>query len=219
MGGADKLLENVDGMPLLRRQAVAGLDAALSVVVTLPPERPARHAALDGLSLRLIVVDDAAEGMGASIRAGMTGIAPPTTGVIVLPADMPEIGAPELRAVMDAHAKAPRAVIRGATADGRAGHPVLFPARLFGRLRRLAGDTGAKPALSGETPRLVSLPPQMQQGHQPRLTGKIRLPRDRHRFGLLDDAQRQPGRERPAENTADRLAEQHARRPTPAREA
>lgn len=156
MRGGDKLLEPVAGLPLLRRQALAALKVA-PVIVTLPPDRPLRRRALEGLALRQVEVADAAEGLAASIRAGVAA-ANDGAALMVMLADMPEVGAGDLAALVAAHARAPEAVIRAAGADGTPGHPALFPARMLPALAKLQGDTGARDLLRAEAPVLVPLP-------------------------------------------------------------
>ena len=57
MRGRDKLLERVDGMSLLRRQAeMARRVTRGPVLVTLPPPPHARYGELEGMDLSLIVV-------------------------------------------------------------------------------------------------------------------------------------------------------------------
>ncbi len=159
MRGADKLLQAVDGVTVLRRQAEAALAAGADVVACLAPDRPERREALAGLDLRCVTVADAVRGMSASIRAGVAALPEGCTGVMILPADMPEIDADDLRAVLAAFDTAGRdRVARGASQDGTPGHPVLFPSRLFAALSGLTGDAGARSVLRGEDVVLVSLP-------------------------------------------------------------
>ena len=75
MKGRDKLLEPVNGKPLLRRQAEAAVATGCPVMVALPPGGGARRDALDGLTLTQIEVSDAAEGMGATLRTAALFIA------------------------------------------------------------------------------------------------------------------------------------------------
>ncbi|MBV0912156.1 nucleotidyltransferase family protein [Anianabacter salinae] len=159
MRGGDKLLEEVDGMPLLRRQAAAARSVCEQVFVTLPVPGAARRAVLDGLDVVCVDVPDAAEGMSASIRAGAAALPHDVTHLVLLPADMPDIGARELATMLAAAEAAPGAVLRG-TAEGSdvPGHPVLIPARLFSSLATLSGDDGARGALRGETVTGVPLP-------------------------------------------------------------
>ncbi|PRX29769.1 CTP:molybdopterin cytidylyltransferase MocA [Meinhardsimonia xiamenensis] len=158
MRGADKLLEEVGGEPLLTRLARAGLAAGLTVIVTLPEPAGARGEALAGLDVLRVPVPDAAEGMAASIRAGLAACPEDPAGLMILPADMPEIDAADLALLAEAFAEEPERVMRGAGEDGTPGHPVIFPRRLFPALAALRGDEGARRALKGEHVRLVPLP-------------------------------------------------------------
>ena len=156
MRGGDKLLEVVGGRPLIRERAEMLLAAGLPVRVALPCPGTARRAALDGLAVTAVDVPDAAQGMAASIRAGIAALPPGLDGVLILPADMPEITAEDIRTACAAFGgKRP---LRATSADGVAGHPVLFPARLFPDLLRLGGDSGAKDLLKREGFDRVPLP-------------------------------------------------------------
>ena len=156
MRGSDKLLQVVGGQPVLRRQAQAALATGASVVVALPTDRPARLAALQGLSVQKVRVADAREGMAASIRAGVAALPEGVAGVAILPADMPEITARDLATVLTAFRAHGDRIVRGAAQSGAAGHPVVFPARLFAALLALKGDQGARQVLRGED--IVSVP-------------------------------------------------------------
>jgi len=158
MRGADKLLERVDGAPLLRRQALAALATGARVLVTLPRDLPDRHEprlkALAGLAVEILTID-ASEGMSASLRAG-AGAA--TGALMVLPADMPELRAGDLEAVWAAAEADPRRIWRGASFDGRPGHPVVFPAAMLRELAVTTGDAGGRAVISRHGAGLVALP-------------------------------------------------------------
>ena len=145
MAPRDKLLEPVGGVPLLRDRALTALAAGASVVVTLPPDRPTRREVVANLALRIVIVAQAAEGMGRSIATGADAVGD-GSGVLVLPADMPDITAADLGALLDAAEAAPDAIHRGAS-GGAPGHPVVFPADLVPRLAALRGDEGARAVL------------------------------------------------------------------------
>jgi CTP:molybdopterin cytidylyltransferase MocA len=158
MRGADKLLEPVDGVPLLVRQARVALATGVPVIVTLPVDRPLRHAALAGLDLMTVPVPDAALGLSASIRAGVkaAGARP----VLVLLADLPEITTDDLCLLLACHALAPDLILRATAADGTPGHPVLFPDWALPGLAALTGDSGARDLLQQHRDRteLIALP-------------------------------------------------------------
>lgn len=159
MRGGDKLLELVDGQPLLRRIAQVALDCACPVTVALPPDRPERVAALAGSAVARLTVPNPEQGMAASLCAGMAAL-PVDAPVLLLLADLPEITVADLQTMLAEHALHPDAILRGTAADGTPGHPVLFPADLRAELLNLSGDEGARTVLQGHRDRLrpIALP-------------------------------------------------------------
>ncbi|WP_212523199.1 nucleotidyltransferase family protein [Actibacterium sp. MT2.3-13A] len=159
MRGRDKLLEPVEGRPLLRRQAEAALATGARVYVTLPPGAEARRAALEGLAVEVVEVADAAAGMAASFRAGIAALPAGCRAALVVLADMPELGAEDFRRFFNAFRDDPEApILRGAGPDGQPGHPVLFPQRLFAELARLHGDQGARTVLQAHRDEIRPIP-------------------------------------------------------------
>ncbi|PWE34188.1 CTP--molybdopterin cytidylyltransferase [Maritimibacter sp. 55A14] len=161
MRGRDKLLEPMGDRPLLRERAETCLRAGAGLTVAvLPPDTPARQSALDGLEIRIVVARDAGLGMAASIRAGIRALPPQVEAALLVLADMPELTSADLAAVLNAHDPTKPRICRGTAEDGRPGHPVLFPARLFPRLLELDGDEGARSLIEAErgNTRAVPLP-------------------------------------------------------------
>ena len=160
MRGGDKLLELVDGRPQLVRITQFAVETGAKVLVALPPDRPARSAATAGQA-EALPVPDAREGMAASIRAGVARSGD-AAGLMILPADMPELTTADLAAALSAFDAGRDLIWRCASATGKPGHPVIFPARDFPALAALQGDTGARMVLQAEAPRvtLIALPDQ-----------------------------------------------------------
>jgi CTP:molybdopterin cytidylyltransferase MocA len=161
MRGADKLLERVEGRPVLALLALRARAAGAPVLVTVAPAQAGRAAALSGQEVTLAEVPEAAEGMAASLRAGADAMtAGGHDGLMVLPADMPEIGTEDIAALIAAFMStpAPRPILRAAASDGRPGHPVILPARLAPDLARLSGDTGARDVLRAHAAEVVLHP-------------------------------------------------------------
>jgi molybdenum cofactor cytidylyltransferase len=160
MGGRDKLLEPVQSRPLLRLVVERALVTGAGVIVVLPPDRPERASALGGLTVQAVTAQDAAQGMTASLRAGLAALPAACTSTMILPGDMPGITSSDLSALLTLHTKHPHAILRGTTADGREGHPALFPADLFPALMALTGDEGGRSVLKAhrDRVRLVALP-------------------------------------------------------------
>ena len=155
MQGRDKLLEGVQGQPLLRVMAQRLLAAGLGpVAVTLRAPDPTRAAALEGLEVTALPVPDAAAGMSASLRVAALWAA--GEALLVCPADMPDLTPEDFSACADAFDGA--APLRATASDGTPGHPVIFPAHLLPLFADLTGDEGARALLRAHSPRLLALP-------------------------------------------------------------
>ena len=164
MRGRDKLLEIVDGEPLLRRTAGAALQSRVeSVHVVMQPENADRDVALEGLDVHRIVSPEWQEGMAASIRAGMAGLSQDCDAVIIALADMPEVTAAHLNRLAAAYDVAEgREICRAVAADGTPGLPVLFGRRFFETLASLQGDRGARDVVKDASEFLVDVPTEGQ---------------------------------------------------------
>ncbi|MDT8326988.1 MAG: nucleotidyltransferase family protein [Roseovarius sp.] len=160
MAPRDKLLELVDGVALLRRQVLMALRTGCDVLVTLPVDRPARRAALAGITDQRLHVQDvpeAAEGIAASIRVGADWAkARRAKGLMVVLSDMPDLELSDLNIMLQAFDF--KNIYRATDGDGTVGHPVIFPAGLFPALKRLSGDQGARALLRSEPVMQVTLP-------------------------------------------------------------
>ncbi|GGG76561.1 molybdopterin-guanine dinucleotide biosynthesis protein A [Salipiger pallidus] len=163
MRGTDKLLMDVAGEPLLRRQARLALAAAQHVCVALPgaasDHAAPRAEALRGLAVQIVEVADADLGMSSALRRGVAMLPPGHDGVMILPADMPDIEAEDLSCVIDAFFGMPCPTVQQATSeDGVPGHPVLFPADCIPSFLSLAGDRGARTVLAANRHRVRYVP-------------------------------------------------------------
>lgn len=160
MAPHDKLLEPIDGVPLLRRQVMMALRTGCDVLVTLSPDHPARRAALSGISdgrLHLQEVPEAAEGIAASIRRGAAWAeSRRASGLMVVLADMPDLDAADLNLMLQGFDL--KTVCRAVDEAGTPGHPVVFPADLLPVLKRLSGDQGARAILRSERVMHIQLP-------------------------------------------------------------
>ena len=149
MKGADKLLREADGIPLLRKSAAAAqASMADQVRVVIPAGHQDRRAALADLDVSVIEAADTT-GMASSLRAGMAARDGDTDAVMVALADMPDITAGDYDRLIAAFDPSEgRSIIRATTAIGSAGNPVLFGRRFFEALEALTGDTGAKSVIA-----------------------------------------------------------------------
>ena len=136
------------------------LDAAFAApvesvhVVTGADARVALHARTRGAAV--VQAADHADGLSASLKAGLAALPPDATGVLVLLGDMPRVPhavlAPLVRALeAGAAAAAPQF-------QGRTGNPAALSAALFGKIGDLTGDRGARGLLEGLGAALVLIP-------------------------------------------------------------
>jgi molybdenum cofactor cytidylyltransferase len=156
MAPLDKLAQTIAGEPLLRRSARIARETGAPVVVVLPPDRPQRIEFLEGLDVQPVIAPDAAQGMSASLRAGIAALPHDSTGVMILPADMPGFTTADLRGLLDRFTAAPTRILRATAADGTPGHPAIFPADLFHALQRVTGDEGGRSILRANAERVVT---------------------------------------------------------------
>jgi len=142
MRGVDKLMEDIGGTTLLRRQ----IDCATGlgpVFVVLPSATHPRMQSVLGSDATAIFAPNAGEGMSATIRDAVAQI-PACTAFMIVLADLISLENNDLRAVIAAMSEHPNHLIwRGATDDGKAGHPIIFDATLRPMFADIAGDTGA----------------------------------------------------------------------------
>jgi CTP:molybdopterin cytidylyltransferase MocA len=175
-----KQLLLIDGVPLVRRAALAALATApAQAMVVVGADGDAVYAAV--ADLRIARVDCAGweEGMSASIRAGLQVLAGDIDAALFLLCDQPALDAPHLRRLVDCW----RATSQRAAASaygGVLGVPAVLPRGWFDDLRMLTGDPGARELLRSRPEEVVAVP-------APALAHDVDLPGDldRHQNASL----------------------------------
>ncbi|MAG34330.1 MAG: 4-diphosphocytidyl-2C-methyl-D-erythritol kinase [Deltaproteobacteria bacterium] len=149
--GRSKLLEPVDGKPLLVWPVEAMCEAGIDpVLVVTGHDAPAVAEALADSGCRLVQHEGWAEGMGSSIACGARVAARfDLLGLLVCVGDLPGLRSDHvaaLLAVFRARDSARDSIVVP-THDGRQGHPVLFGAAFLPELIALEGDDGGRAIL------------------------------------------------------------------------
>ena len=146
MGRRNKLLEAVDGEPMVRHAVRAAASAAggRPVVVVTGHEREAVEAALSGHDVAFVHNPDYGAGLSTSLARGVAALPPGIEGAIVCLADMPGVRAEHLERLRDAFDPGAGAAICVATRRGKRGNPVLFASRFFPEMCDVGGDVGAR---------------------------------------------------------------------------
>ena len=158
--GGGKLLAPWRGGVLLHGALAAALAAPVRhlTVVTGADPRVVSVVRDFAPSARLIDAADHAEGLAASLRAGVASLSADCAGVLVFLGDMPRTSQAVLAPLC-------QAVLAGAPAaapvwQGRRGNPVALGRGLFQQLLSLRGDVGARAILDslGDQLALVQAP-------------------------------------------------------------
>jgi molybdenum cofactor cytidylyltransferase len=166
--GQTKQLLDYYGQPFVRAVAEKALAAGLGPVIAVTGcDAEAVEAALSGLPVQIARNADWHSGQASSIRAGLAclGRLPPVQPIsaagenhqagagaaVFLLADMPQVTAEVLRALVEAHARELPPVLAPMVEDRRA-NPVLFDRVTFPDLMQLTGDTGGRAVFSRYSP-------------------------------------------------------------------
>ena len=154
--GGGKLLAPYRGAPLLHAALAAARAApvaGITVVTGADAEAVAAAARAFDPGLTLVHAADHAEGMAASLRAGVASLGPEILAAFVFLGDMPRV--PHAVLAPLAAAVAAGAPAAAPVFGGRRGNPVVLSRGLFAQVADLAGDVGARPILQGLGARLA----------------------------------------------------------------
>ena len=155
MGMPKALVRDASGEPwLLRGVETLREGGCEDVTVVLGAAADEAAALLDGAGVDVVVATDWAEGMGASLRAGLASLDAGVEAVLVSLVDLPDVSADVVSRVLDAEVD--NGVLRRAAYDGRPGHPVLLGrAHWPGVTASATGDRGARDYLAESAVTLV----------------------------------------------------------------
>lgn len=143
--GANKLLAEIGGQPVIRKTCSALKAAGLEkILVVTGFEGEKIKAALAGERVAWVANPDFAEGMAAAIRAGVGALPTSTEAALIALGDMPLVKASSVSALLSALSPASGKRIAVPAWRGKRGNPVLWHRDYFGALMRLEGETGGK---------------------------------------------------------------------------
>ena len=140
--GEPKQLIRLSGETLVERAVRVCREAGCDpVVVVLGASAKQIRKQCSFEDAKILVNEEWPEGMGSSLRAGVTALAEDVDGCAVVTCDMPAISMEHLRELMKTGEKT------ASTYAGRRGVPAFFPRSSFAQLIELRGDTGARELL------------------------------------------------------------------------
>jgi len=142
--GANKLLADWQGKPIVRRAVEAALAShADTVVVVTGFDAEKVRGALAGLTVQFVQNPNYSDGLSTSLRAGLKALGE-CGGALVLLGDMPEIAPALIDRMIAAFSPGAGRAICIATRGARRGNPVLWAQRFFAEMENVTGDAGAK---------------------------------------------------------------------------
>jgi len=143
--GINKLLQPLDGRPMLRHVVEAALASAVSdVVVVTGNEKAVVTMALRELPITFADNRDYSKGLSTSLISGLNALPDDCDGAVVLLGDMPAVDSHLLDRLIAAFDPSEDRAIIVASHGGRRGNPVLWARQFFAEMRQLSGDAGAR---------------------------------------------------------------------------
>jgi len=155
MGDRNKLLEPIDGVPMVRRIAEQALSARIRRLIVITGHQAAEiRETLADLDVSFVHNPLFETGMASSVVRGIQGIAEPSPqaplaeAAVVLLGDMPGVSAAVINRLIENHDPDNERRIIAAAHEGKRGNPVLWDAAFFDDLLSLGGDKGARDVLA-----------------------------------------------------------------------
>lgn len=143
------LIKDRSGRPMIERTVANVLASGARPIIVVTGARDAEiRAALAGKPVTFIHAADHAEGLAASLRAGVRALPSNTAAALVVLGDMPLVPGRVLDRLIAAHAPLEGRSIIVPTYKGRSGNPILWDAGLFPEILSLTGDQGARKLLA-----------------------------------------------------------------------
>jgi molybdenum cofactor cytidylyltransferase len=102
---------------------------------------------LAGRPVGFVTAADYAEGLSASLRAGLAAVPASAAAALVVLGDMPLVTAASLDRLIEAYDAEEGRLIVAPIYGGQTGNPILWDRRFFAAMMALRGDAGARALL------------------------------------------------------------------------
>jgi molybdenum cofactor cytidylyltransferase len=157
MPGSQKLLLDIDGVPMVRHVFEAASEGGCHQVAVVYSDEDVKHA-IDGRA-ELVFNPKAKTGMASSLKAGLRAMRAEVEAAMVLLGDQPLVGSRTVATLLRAwRREGSRPAVAVAQADDSWAPPVILSRELWGDLLALEGDAGARQVLHGR-PELLDMVP------------------------------------------------------------
>ena len=157
MPGSQKLLLDIDGVPMVRRVLEAASEGGCHQTVVVYAEDDVKRA-INGRS-ELVFNAKAQTGMASSIQVGLRAMRPEIEAAMVVLGDQPLVGSRTVATLLRAwRREGSRPAVAVSQDDDGWAPPVILARELWGELFALTGDAGARQVLQGR-PELLDIVP------------------------------------------------------------
>ena len=142
------LVQDANGRAMVARVVDGVLASRARPVFVVTGHRAEEvRAALAGRPVTFVTAPDYADGLSASLRAGLAAIPPSTAAALVVLGDMPLVTAATIDRLVDSYDPEEGRMIVVPSHAGQMGNPVLWDRRYFPAMMALKGDSGARSLL------------------------------------------------------------------------
>jgi molybdenum cofactor cytidylyltransferase len=143
--GSNKMLEEIDGRPMVARTAQRLLSShARPIVAVLGNQADAVDAALGKLPVERVRNPDYADGLSTSLKRGLAALPQDIDAAVVCLGDMPLIAGRDIDRLIAAFNPLEGRAIVVPTRRGQRGNPLLWSRQFFPEMMALSGDSGAR---------------------------------------------------------------------------
>ena len=152
------LLPDRAGKPMIARVVDNLLSSpARPILVVVGHRADDIRAALAGRPVAFVPAADYAEGLAASLRAGITALPGEARAALICLGDMPLVTARVIERLIEAYDPDEGRLIAVPMHRGRPGNPVLWDRRFFPEMAALSGDGGARRLLDAHPEAIVEV--------------------------------------------------------------
>ncbi|WP_439597887.1 NTP transferase domain-containing protein [Falsiroseomonas sp.] len=152
------LVPDAKGVPMILRVVDNVLAShAAPVIVVTGHERERIEEALAGRPVLFAHADNYADGLSASLKAGLAAVPAEAEGIMVCLGDMPLVTAPMLDRLLTAFDPEEGRAIVQPTFRGKQGNPMLWSREFLGEMLAITGDIGARHLAAKHADRMVAV--------------------------------------------------------------
>jgi molybdenum cofactor cytidylyltransferase len=139
------LIADRTGKPLIARVVDNVLSSKARPILVVTGHQPREiEQVLGGRPVRYVHAPDYAEGLAASLKAGIAAVPPEAAAAIVCLGDMPLVTGRMIDRLLEAYDPEHGRLIVMPTFRGKQGNPMIWDRRFFPEIMEISGDSGAR---------------------------------------------------------------------------